>query len=218
MNKKTLLLKKEMLLTASPKSYFFIAFSLMALIPQYPILLGAFFVCLGIFGSFQAARESGDIFYTAMLPVAKKDVVKAKFIFTVTIQMISWILMAILSIIRMTILADVLPYSINSLMNANPAYLGWNLMIFAAFNTIFVGTYFKTAYKLGIPFLLFGAAATFIIVLGESFHFFPGMESLNSTHFQISQLYVLAFGIVLYVAGTLGSLAVSIRRFEKIDL
>lgn len=218
MNKRNLLLKKEMLLTASPRSYVFIAFAFMALIPQYPILLGAFFVCLGIFGSFQACREAGDIFYTAMLPVAKRDVVISKYIFTVAIQMLAWILMFVLTQIRMTFLADVVPYSINTLMNANHAYLGWNLMIFAAFNTIFVGKFFKTAYKLGIPFLLFGIAATLIITIGESLHFFPGMESLNDTHFALSQLWVLATGIILYLAGTAASLAISIKRFEKIDL
>ena len=218
MTKKTLLLKKEMFLTASPRTYIFIAFSLMAMIPQYPILLGAFFICLGIFGSFQAGREAGDLFYTAMLPVAKRDVVKSKFIFTVAIQMISWIIMLAISLIRMIFLSDVEPYSTNTLMNANIAYLGWNLIIFAAFNTVFLGKFFKTAYKIGIPFLLFGICATLIISLGESLHFFPGLETLNDTHFQVSQLYVLCAGIVIYIAGTLGSLAVSIRRFEKIDL
>lgn len=218
MNKKTLLLKKEMLLTASPRSYFFIAFAFMAMIPQYPILLGAFFVCLGIFGSFQSAREAGDIFYTNMLPVAKKDVVKSKYIFTVAIQMISWILMFVLTLLRMSFLADVVPYSINTLMNANFAYLGWNLIIFAAFNTIFLGNFFKTAYKLGIPFVLFGIATVIVLFLGEALHVFPGMESLNSNRFQLSQLWIFFGGIAVYFAGTLLSIKVSIKRFEKIDL
>jgi len=218
MNKKTLLLKKEMFLTASPKSYIFIAFALMAMIPQYPILLGAFFVCLGIFGSFQSGREAGDIFYTNMLSVAKKDVVKSKYIFTVAIQLTAWIFMLILTVLRMNFLSDVVPYSINSLMNANPAYLGWNLIVFAAFNTVFVGNFFKTAYKIGIPFLFFGICSALLIFLSEALHFFPGMESLNSTHFAFSQLWVLIAGVVLYAAGTLISLKVSIKRFEKIDL
>ncbi len=207
-----------MLLTASPKSYIFIAFALMAMIPQYPILLGAFFVCLGIFGSFQSGREAGDIFYTNMLPVAKRDVVISKYLFTIVIQMISWVLMFIFTEIRMVFLSDIVPYSINSLMNANYAYLGWNLIVFAAFNIIFVGKFFKTAYNIGIPFFCFCMVSIFIIAAGEALHFFPGMESLNDTHFAVSQLWVLLSGIVFYITGTLLSLAVSIRRFEKIDL
>ena len=69
------LLRKEIQLAASPLSYFFIGFGLMAFVPGYPILVGSFFVCLGLFQSFQTAREANDLTYTALLPVAK-DVYK----------------------------------------------------------------------------------------------------------------------------------------------
>ena len=62
------LLKKELRLTAAPITYFFLAFALMTLIPGYPILVGGFFITLGIFYTFQMARESNDILYTALLP------------------------------------------------------------------------------------------------------------------------------------------------------
>lgn len=39
------LLRKEIQLAASPLSYFFIGFGLMAFVPGYPILVGSFFVC-----------------------------------------------------------------------------------------------------------------------------------------------------------------------------
>ena len=68
------LLKKELRLTAAPITYFFLAFALMTLIPGYPILVGGFFITLGIFYTFQMARESNDILYTALLPCKKQDV------------------------------------------------------------------------------------------------------------------------------------------------
>lgn len=55
------LLRKEIQLAASPLSYFFIGFGLMAFVPGYPILVGSFFVCLGLFQSFQTAREANDL-------------------------------------------------------------------------------------------------------------------------------------------------------------
>ena len=67
------LLRKEIQLAASPLSYFFIGFGLMAFVPGYPILVGSFFVCLGLFQSFQTAREANDLTYTALLPVANRD-------------------------------------------------------------------------------------------------------------------------------------------------
>ena len=75
------LLKKELRLTAAPITYFFLAFALMTLIPGYPILVGGFFITLGIFYTFQMARESNDILYTALLPCKKQDVVRAKYAF-----------------------------------------------------------------------------------------------------------------------------------------
>ena len=62
------LLHKELRLTAAPITYLFLAFALMPLIPGYPILMGGFFITLGIFYTFQMARESGDILFTALLP------------------------------------------------------------------------------------------------------------------------------------------------------
>ena len=72
------LLRKEMRLSASILSYLFLGFAFMTLLPGYPILCGVFFITLGIFQSFQNAREANDIVYSALLPIAKRDVVKGK--------------------------------------------------------------------------------------------------------------------------------------------
>lgn len=71
---------KEIRLSASPLAFIFIVAGLMFFIPGYPILCGAFFVTLGLFHSFQAAREANDIVFSALLPVAKKDVVKGRYL------------------------------------------------------------------------------------------------------------------------------------------
>jgi hypothetical protein len=70
------LLKKEMRLSALLLTYLFIGFAFMTLLPGYPILCGVFFITLGIYQSFQNARESNDIVFSALLPIAKRDVVK----------------------------------------------------------------------------------------------------------------------------------------------
>ncbi len=61
-------LAKEMKLSASVLAYAFIAFELMFFLPGYPVLCGAFFVTLGIYQSFQYAREANDILFTVLLP------------------------------------------------------------------------------------------------------------------------------------------------------
>ena len=58
-------------------------------------------------------------------------------------------------------------------MNANFAYLGWLLLIFALFNSVFLGGFFRTAYQLGKPFIVYGIACFVVIVLAEKIT--PGM-------------------------------------------
>ena len=79
------LLIKDFRLSASALTYGFIAASLMTMLPGYPILCGVFFITLGIFQSFQNARETNDILYTALLPVAKHDAVRGKYLFSIFI-------------------------------------------------------------------------------------------------------------------------------------
>ena len=118
------ILIKELKLSASSLSFFFIVFGLMFFIPGYPILCGVFFVTLGIFQSFQNARETNDILFSALLPIAKKDVVKGKLLFVCFVEICSLLLMGIVTVIRMTLLSDIPAYTSNAMMNANFFALG----------------------------------------------------------------------------------------------
>ena len=213
------LLYKEMKLSANPLSYWFIAFSGMTMIPRYPILIGSFFICLGIFHTYQQIREYDDITYTVMLPVKKKDAVTAKYLFVLFIECTAFILCALLTVIRMKFLGNVAPYVTNPLMNANVAYLGYVMIVFAAFNGTFLSGFFKTAYKLGKPFILFCVVGTIIILMGEVLHHIPGLESLNDpANLSIPQVVILLIGIVMFKLCTWFSYQKAIKDFERLDL
>ena len=214
------LLDKEIKLAASPLSFFFLAFCLMALIPGYPIVLSAFFVCLGLFYSFQAARENNDILYTALLPVRKSDVVRAKFIFVVFIQMVFFVLSFVLTILRMTIMNGSGVYVNNPMMNANQLYLAFILLVFAAFNSVFLTGFFKTAYKIGRPFIIFIIAAAILIAIGETMHHIPGLEYLNGTGTaaSIPMWMMLLAAAIVYAAVTFAACRSSQKSFEQVDL
>jgi len=214
------LLAKEMKLTASVLSYVFIAFALMAFLPGYPILIGTFFCCLGMFQTFQAAREANDIAYTALLPVAKSDIVKARYGFCVFIEACYFLLTAAVTLIRMTILTDVAAYTNNVLMPANIVYLSFVLIIFGCFNSIFVGGFFKTAYQFGKPFVCFIIVAFLVVGMGETLFHIPGLEALGTLGFDHSgtQLGALCLGFVLFIALTFLSMKKAVRNFETIDI
>ena len=178
------LLKKELRLAAAPITYFFLPFALMTLLPGYPMLVGRFFITLGSFYTFQMARESNDILYTALLPCKKQDVVRAKYTFCVLIEL-----------------------------------LGWLLILFALFNSVFLGGFFRTAYGLGKPFILYSIAGFAVNCLAEALHHFPGMAAMNSqTEGFGMQLIVLAAGVLLFVGMTALSCRKAQKNFERIDL
>ncbi len=216
----TKLLNKEFRLAASPLSWIFLIAAGMTLLPGYPILMGAFFICLGIFQSFQNAREANDVLYSVLLPVRKADFVRAKYAFSCCIQLIGFVIMAVLTALRMTVLADGKAYVGNALMNATPLFLAFALLVFAAFNMLFIGGYFRTAYKFGMPFLSFGIATLLLIFIGEALHFVPGLAFFNTTTGERPglQFTLLAAAAAVYVLGTLLSCRASMARFEKIDL
>lgn len=212
------LLAKEARLTAPIITYLFIAFATMTMLPGYPILVGAFFVCFGIFQCYQTAREANDILYTALLPVRKADVVRAKYAFAVAIELAGFAVAAVLTALRMALFADAPVYASNALMNANPAYLGYFLMVCAVFNVVFLHGFFKTGYGVGRPFVIFIVVAFVVIGLAEVLHFVPGLTALNLTAFAPVQAVPLALGVVAFPVATLASMRSSIRAFELLDL
>lgn len=214
------LMRKEIKLSASSISFIFILFSVMALIPGYPILVGAFFVCFGVFQSFQNACMNNDILYTVLLPVKKTDAVRAKYGFTILIQMISFLLTVILTILRMMVLADAAPYTHNAMMNANQFFLAGNLLVFALFNWLFLGGFFKTAYKCGKPFLLFAIGSFVLIALAETLHHIPVLGFLNDTDTMGDGRHwlFLAVALAVYILVSALSCKASIKRFAAVDL
>jgi len=216
---KTLLIK-ELKLSTPILTYLFLAFTLMTFLPGYPILCGAFFVCLGIFQGFQYDREANDILYSVLLPVKKKDIVKAKYLGVFTIEMMAFFLFTVFTFVRMIFLNGAVPYANNLLMAANLVFLAFVLLIFAAFNGVFIGGFFKTAYGLGKPFVAFNIACFTIIGIAETLHHIPGLTFLNAldgSFIGVHSILLLA-AIAVYLTVTILSCKKAERRFEMIDL
>ncbi len=214
------ILRKEMRLSASALTYLFVLFSFMFLLPGYPVLCGAFFVSLGLFQSFQSAREANDILFSALLPIAKKDVVKGKYLFVCMIEGFAVLLMALCVVFRMTVFSKADFYRTNALMNANLFALGIACVIFGLFNWVFLGGFFKTAYKFARPFVLFVISAFLVIFVAEAMHHVPGLEVVNAfgTEGLSVQILLLISGMIIFFFMTVLSYKKACRSFEQINL
>lgn len=214
------LLKKELKLSTPIFIYFFLGFALMTFIPGYPILCGAFFICLGMYQGYQYCREANDIMYSVLLPVKKADIVKVKYIAAAVMQMLALVLMAIFTAVRMTVMADSAVYMKNVMMPANLVFLAFVLLIFAVFNAVFIGTFFRTAYSIGRPFIIFIVVCFIIIGIGESLHHipvlpFPGGTGIGAMGMQTG---ILVAAAVIYTVVTMVSCKKAEKRFEIVDL
>ena len=105
-------------------------------------------------------------------------------------------------------------------MNANFVFLAFAFFIFGLFNMIFLGGFFKTAYKLGKYFVIHIVVTFFVISIAEALHFIPGLEAVNAFGFDSIglQATALVVGVLLFVGLTLISYKKSCKNFEKIDL
>lgn len=214
------LLKKEFGLASSMVTYLLIASAGMAMIPNYPILVTTFMLSIGLSISFQIARETQDIQYSIILPIEKKDIVKAKYLMVVFIELASFLILLLIVIIKAAYFSNSIVLLNNPLMNSNVAFLGYVLICFTIFNICYLTQFFKTAYQLKKPFLIYAIFELLAITLFETLHHLPGMSKLNAMQGQLSsvQLIVLLLGILCFIGGTLLSYHKSAQTFECLDL
>lgn len=210
---------KELRLAASPLSFFFLVAGFLTLVPGYPILLGAFFITLGIFYSFQTTRENNDIGFSLLLPIAKKDVVKGKFVFVLFLELSGFLLMTGLTLLRMTVLSKISVYVSNALMGANFTFLGLSLLLFGLFNFLFVRGFFKTAYYFGKPFILYLVFSLLLVTASEALHFFPGLSPFFALGFSpfTPQFSAFLLGLAAFLLLTFFAARKSAKSFETID-
>ncbi|MGI6528565.1 MAG: ABC-2 transporter permease [Clostridia bacterium] len=210
------MLYKEIRLSAHPNLFIFTLLGMLVIVPAYPYGMVFIFGCLGPYITMMYGRETNDIYYTALLPVKKTDIVKTKCLLFVLAQMTQILISLPFAILRVYILPDGNPAGIE----ANLAYYGFGFIIYAVFNMIFLTTFFKTAYKAGKAFLLAIIPATFCMILMEVLVHFPKFKWLDSTkaYDLLKQSPILVIGIVFYTIVMLLTYRVSANRFKKVDL
>lgn len=210
------LLYKELKLAAHPNLFIFTLLGVLVIVPAYPYGMVFMFGCLGPYITFMYGRETNDIYYTALLPVKKKDTVKAKCLLLVLAQMTQLLISLPFAFLRVNILPGGNPAGIE----ANIAYYGFGFITYAIFNFIFLTQFFKTAYKAGKAFLMAIIPAFFVVVIMEVLVHFPGFQWLDSVALDamLNQLPILVMGIVIYIVAVIAAYNLSAKRFERVDL
>ncbi|MDR0914725.1 MAG: ABC-2 transporter permease [Oscillospiraceae bacterium] len=210
------LLNKEIRLAAHPNLFVFALMGILVIVPAYPYGMVFIFACLGPYITFMYGRETNDIYYSALLPISKRDIVKSKFLLVCLSQMVSLLISLPFTFLRIIILPSGNPAGIE----ANAAFYGFGFLTFALFNLLFMTEFFKTAYKAGRAFLAAIIPAALVVIAMETMVHFPMFEWMDSTKASdfARQLPFLIIGIILYALGTWTAYKISAKRFEKVDL
>lgn len=212
------LLKKEAKLVLHPMNYCFLALSALVLVPNYPYYVTFFYTTLGIFMMFQAARENRDISYMMLLPIRKRDMVRARF---ATVMLIE--LAQILSCIPFMWLRSRYAGLNNAVgIEANVAFLGISLMMLGVFHLIFLAGFYKTATKIGVCFVWTSVAFFVMIVIAEAaLRLIPYLRDTcdsMAAPMQIKQIPLLIGGLAVYLLLSWLACRLSVKRFEALDL
>ena len=212
------LLIKELKLSMHPTAPMFLLLSSMLLIPNYPYYVIFFYTGLGIFFTCLNGRENKDVPYTMLLPVKKTDIVKARYLYVIALE-----LLQILLAIPFAVIRQKFPVPQNQVgMEANIALFGLSFIMLGIFNVVFFRVYYKDVNKVGKAFVLSSTAVFGFMLVAELLtHILPFFKNVLDTLddvYVMPKLIVLAVGIVVYVVMTLISYNASKKSFEVYDL
>ena len=211
------LLYKQLRLVCHPMTPVFCLFGFMVIIPNYPYTVIFFYVMLGLFFSFLDMREKKDLYYTALLPVPKRDAVKAGCLFTALIELLS---LAVL--VPCALLAVRLQPGKDNLVGLDPnlALFAAGFLLYAVFNAVFLPSFYANGYKVGEAFVKAIIPTTLAMIVFEALPHVPGLMWLDDMDAatQVRLLPVLIGSILIYVGCMALTFQASARAYEKVDL
>ena len=212
------LLYKEFRLAIHPSVYVFFLLSALLLVPSYPYYVSFFYLTLGLFLTFKTNRAENDIFYSALLPVRKGDVVRARVLAAALLELANILIAVPFAVLSVRIN----PVGGNNAgIEPNVAFFGLSLLLFGIFNVVFLPRFYRTGVNVGRSYLVSMIPVTLYIVAAEVLVHVPGLGAyLDGTGAaaQLAQLPVLAGGAVLYALLTWAAFRTAAARFEKVDL
>ena len=232
------LLYKEFKLAMHPICYVFIClFPLMVLIPSYPLGIGFIYLlsCYPIlFLGANKGQQSNDLLYSALLPIRKKDIVKAR-LFTVAVMQFVYIafmcaLLPVAFLIQDSIVAEQIAVNgtAETMIPGIPlegfgSVVAIGLIGFSIADLIFFPIYYKNGKSIVMSTMLtilgfvvylgiFTIGLPYIPVVGEAF-----LNIFANKGMIWPQFAFVGFALGLYAVIHLLVYKISSKRLERVD-
>ena len=215
------LLYKEFKLSLNPLYFIFVLMGAMIMIPEYNYYVIFIYTAMVVVNNiFTTGKANKDIEYTAMLPIGKRDVVKARFLSVVLYQLVNIAVTAIFAVIANAVYGN--GANLGGI-DRNVAFFGFVLVMMGVFNISYMPAFYKTANKILRP-VVFGMIAL-VVCIGvfetvSQYVYSPVSMYLDASTAQgnFMQIPVLVCGIIIYAVLNILAYRISAKRFERIDL
>ena len=230
------LIYKELKLAMHPICYLFVAlFPLMILIPSYPMGVGFIYIlsCYPVlFLGANKGQQSNDLLYSTLLPVRKKDIVMARIITVILMQVAYMLVLSALYPAALAINAEIArqaeaaraagenvsDVTIPGLgLNSFVLLLAFAIVGYAIADLIFFPIYYKHGKSIVMSTLL--TILGFVVYIGVftiGLPFVPGLEIMNHLNIGI-QFICLGAAIGLSALAHYFVYKISSKRLEKVD-
>lgn len=189
------------------------------LIPGWIYFLVPLYFCwITVPNTFGGFKTQNDLMFSTMMPVTKKDIVKARITVIVILELMHLFVAMIFSLFTFRLYPHLNYY----FFAPHSGFWGLCFVMLAIFNIVLLSMYYKTAYKYGAATtasttaaMLFAGVAQWVGIQSPWVNdIFYGSGADNTA----LQLSILIVGIVIFIAFTLIAYRIAVRRFLKVEI
>lgn len=209
------LLYKEFKLAVNPLFYFVPLFSVLILIPQWVFFVAPLYFCfMSAPNLFTLSRNYKDIYFSTTQPVRRRDIVKARAVTLVALELLQILVAAVCVAVRLLWMRQA-----NFFIDPNLAFLGLVFAMFGLFNLVLLPMFYKTAYKIGVPTIVATAAALLFATAVElGIIYVPFVRAFDGMQTTAAHILTLVAGVAAFAGLSAAATGLAAARFEKIDL
>jgi len=189
------------------------------LIPGWIYFLVILYFCwLTVPNMFAGYKTHNDLMFMSMMPVTKKDIVKARVSVIVLLELMHIVIAILFGMITIRLYPNLTYF----FFSPSVGFWGLCFAMLAIYNITLISMYYKTAYKYGgaafvsaTAAMLFAGGAQWLGI--QNSYVYDLFNGTGGDHVA-AQTIILIAGIVLFVVFTLIAYQIAIRRFLKVEI
>lgn len=177
-----------------------------------------YFFWITVPNMFSQFKTQNDLLFTTMMPVTKKDIVKARVSVIVILELMHILIAMIFGLFTIHLYPNVTYYFFAPHMG----FWGLCFVMLAIYNIFLIPMYYKTAYKSLVAQLTsITAAMVFAGIvqwLGIQNSYVSDTFNGNGADNMVLQTSILIAGIVIFFAFTLIAYRIAVKRFQRVEI